>query len=131
MGQSVGHERACDDQRAYGEAEIAERLAPLPHWHCVDNALQRSFRTASFKAALMVATTVGHLCEAAWHHPELIVSFKGVVVRLWTHTAKGVTVKDFELAARIEDVVGWRPERQGGALTGPPDDPRHAYIRHD
>ena len=115
--------------QAYDEATVAALLAPLPHWAHADGALQRRYRTASFKAALMVATTIGHLCEAAWHHPELLVSFSGVTVRLWTHTAHGITAKDFELAAEIEAVVGWRP--RGGALTGTPDDPRHAYIRHD
>ena len=110
----------------FSDEEIAAGLASLPHWAHVDGALQRRFRTTSFKAALMVATTVGHLCEAAWHHPELVVAYAGVTVRLWTHTAHGLTARDFELAAEIEAVIDWRPR---GALTGPPD--RHAILRHD
>ena len=74
---------------------------------------------------------IGHLCEAAWHHPELVVSYDRVVVKLFTHTAKGVTAKDFELAGKIEAVVAWQPGLEGGALTGPPSDARHAYIRYD
>ncbi len=114
-------------ERICGEAEIAVALAGLPHWSHVDGALQRRFRTTSFKAALMVATVVGHLREAAWHHPEMLVAFSGVTVRLWTHTARGVTAKDFELAAEIERTVGWRP--RGGALTGPLAS--HAILRDD
>ena len=117
--------------RIYDDTEINERLAPLRGWRHVEGAIERRFRTASFKASLMVVTTIGHLCEAAWHHPEMTVGFNTVVVRLWTHTAKGVTDKDFELAAKIEEVIGWRPELTGGALSGPPHDSRHAYIRHD
>ena len=57
----------------------------------------------------MVVNAVGHLAEAAWHHPDMTLSYAWVEVRLMTHTAKGITDKDFELAARIEDVVQWRP----------------------
>jgi 4a-hydroxytetrahydrobiopterin dehydratase len=40
-------------------------------------------------------------------------------VKLQTHSAGGITDKDFDVARKIEDVVLWRP--QGGALgTGNP-----------
>jgi 4a-hydroxytetrahydrobiopterin dehydratase len=42
-----------------------------------------------------------------------------VTVKLQTHSAGGITDKDFDLARRIEDVVLWRP--QGGALEGTPN----------
>ena len=79
----------------------------------------------------MVINTVGHLAEAAWHHPEIAASYNWVEVRLQNHDAKGITDKDFELAAKIESVVHWQPAREGGALTGTPADPRFAYIKYD
>jgi len=79
----------------------------------------------------MVINTVGHLAEAAWHHPDLTASYAWVEVRLMNHAAKGVTDKDFELAKKIEDVVGWQPG-EGSALEGTPnDDQRFAYIKYD
>jgi 4a-hydroxytetrahydrobiopterin dehydratase len=49
-----------------------------------------------------------------------------------THTAKGITDKDFALAKKIEEVVGWRPGKEGGALEGTPEtDQRFAYIKYD
>ena len=53
----------------------------------------------------MVINTVGHLAEAAWHHPDITASYAWVEVRLTNHVAKGVTDKDFELAKKIEDVI--------------------------
>ena len=53
----------------------------------------------------MVVNTVGHLSEAAWHHPDLTVSYAFVIVKLMNHAAKGVTDKDFHLAKKIEEVV--------------------------
>ena len=47
-----------------------------------------------------------------------------------THSAKGVTDKDFELAKRIEEVVQWQPGPHS-ALEGTPDDPRFKYVKYD
>ena len=115
--------------RTYDEAGIAERLAALPGWRYADGTVQRTFKTANWRATLMVVTTIGHLCEAAWHHPDLLVSYDSVTVKLSTHSAKGITDKDFELAAKIEAVVTWRPGTEGGALTGPPAS--QAYLKHE
>jgi 4a-hydroxytetrahydrobiopterin dehydratase len=43
-----------------------------------------------------------------------------VTVKLSTHSAGGITDKDFALARRIEAIALWRPEA-GGALTGTPN----------
>jgi pterin-4a-carbinolamine dehydratase len=111
--------------------DIRARLShALPHWHLAQGVIERVYRTAGWKGSLMVVNTVGHLAEAAWHHPEVLVSYPSVTVRLNTHDAGGVTEKDFALAAKIEEVVMWRPARDG-VLDGTPDDPAYAYIRHD
>jgi 4a-hydroxytetrahydrobiopterin dehydratase len=119
--------------RVLTDEEIAARLAAgLPHWSVADGHLCRRYRTAGWRATLMVANAIGHLAEAAWHHPDLVLSYARVEVRLTTHDAGGITEKDFALAARIEDVVGWRPGEEDGPLDGiPADDPRHAYIKYD
>lgn len=116
--------------RVYPDAEIEARLArELPHWRLEKGWIRRKFRTHSWKGTLMVVNAVGHLAEAAWHHPDLTVSYAFVEVRLMTHSAKGVTDKDFELARKIEEVVQWRPS---GALEGTPQgDARFAYVRYD
>ena len=80
----------------------------------------------------MVINAVGHLAEAAWHHPDITASYAWVEVRLMTHTAKGITDKDYQLAAKIEEVIQWQPGKEGGALEGTPaKDPRFAYIKYD
>jgi 4a-hydroxytetrahydrobiopterin dehydratase len=80
----------------------------------------------------MVINTVGHLAEAAWHHPDITASYAWVEVRLMTHTAKGITQKDLELATKIEEVVHWQPGKEGRGLEGTPEkDVRFAYIKYD
>ena len=117
----------------YGEAEIQARLAEqLPAWTYEDGWIRRKYKTSGWKATLMVVNTVGHLAEAAWHHPDLNVSYAFVTVKLMNHAAKGVTDKDFELARKIEEVVLWQPDADAGsALEGTPDDPRFKYLKYD
>lgn len=121
------------EERAYSPEEITARLAAeLPHWRLENGWIRCKFKTHGWKGTLMVVNTVGHLAEAAWHHPDIAASYAWVEVKLMTHTAKGVTDKDFELARKIEDVVSWRPGKEGGALEGTPEtDQRFAYIKYD
>ena len=117
----------------YNADDIAARLAAeLPHWYFEDGWIRRKYKTSGWKGTLMVVNTVGHLAEAAWHHPDLTVSYAFVIVKLMNHQAKGITDKDFELAKKIEDVIQWRPQQgDGSALEGTPDDPRFKYIKYD
>jgi 4a-hydroxytetrahydrobiopterin dehydratase len=120
-------------ESAMPEAEVTAWLtANLPSWRLEDGWVRRTYKTASWKSTLMVINTVGHLAEAAWHHPDITASYAWVEVRLITHSAKGITMKDLELARKIEEVVGWQPGKDGGALEGTPEgDMRFAYIKYD
>ena len=117
----------------YSDEAVRERLArELPHWSLDGRWIKRTYRTASWKSTLMVVNTVGHLAEAAWHHPDMTMSYAWVEVRLHTHSAKGITDKDFALAAKIEDVVQWQPGKEGAGLEGTPaGDQRFAYVKYD
>ncbi len=119
--------------KTYTEAEIAARLArDLPHWTLDGRWIKRTYRTSGWKGTLMVVNTIGHLAEAAWHHPDMTMSYAWVEVRLATHSAKGITDKDFALAAKIESVIQWQPGAEAGGLEGTPvGDQRFAYIRYD
>ena len=112
----------------YNEAQAADKLRqPLPHWRCADGHIERVFKTSGWRATLMVVNAIGHLAEAAWHHPDLAVSYASVTVRLTNHDAGGITDQDFELALHIEEVVMWQPKPPVGAT----DDGRPAYICRD
>lgn len=120
-------------EHTYSESEITARLASeLPHWRFENGWIRRKYKTHSWKGTLMAINAVGHLAEAAWHHPDIAASYAFVEVKLMTHTAKGITDKDFELARKIEEVVCWRPGKVGGALEGTPEtDLRFAYLKYD
>jgi len=115
--------------RTYSDGEVTERLRrELPRWALREGHICRTYETGSFRVSLMLANAIGHLAEAAWHHPDLLVTFPRVEVRLVNHDAGGITDKDFELAGKIEKLAQWHPG-EGSALTGPPAAQR--YLKYD
>lgn len=121
-----------DPKRVLDAGEVDARLAgELPGWTRDGDAIRRTFRTAGWKASLIVTTAIGHLAEAAWHHPDLTVTWGEVGVTLTSHDAGGITERDLAMAKRIDDVVDWRPGEEDGPFSGTPDDPRFAYLPPD
>ncbi len=94
----------------YTEEQIAEQLKALPGWYYEDEWIRRQYKTDGWPTTLMLVNTIAYFAEAAYHHPDLTVTWAKVGVKLQTHSAGGITDKDFELARRIEDAVLWRPE---------------------
>lgn len=125
--------RKKEKDAVYAEEEINARLKEeLPQWYYEDGWIRRKYKTSGWKGTLMVINTIGHLAEAAFHHPDLTASYAFVIVKLMNHAAKGVTDKDFELAKKFEEVIMWQPGKEAGsALEGTPDDARFKYIKYD
>jgi pterin-4a-carbinolamine dehydratase len=103
---------------ALSEQEIRRRLAALPGWEFRDGAIRRTYKTDGWRGTMLVANAIAFLCEAADHHADLTVTWPSVAVALSTHSAGGITAKDFEVAALIEAQITWRPP-PGSSLTGP------------
>tara|TARA_B100000929_G_scaffold290781_1_gene285896 strand:+ start:5195 stop:5584 length:390 start_codon:yes stop_codon:yes gene_type:complete len=120
-------------EEIYSPEEVEARLKDeLVNWNYENGWIRRKYKTSGWKATLMVVNTVGHLAEAAWHHPDLTVSYAFVIVKLMNHAAKGITEKDFDLAKKIEEVVMWQPGTDNeSALEGTPDDQRFKYLKYD
>ncbi|MFL2568536.1 MAG: 4a-hydroxytetrahydrobiopterin dehydratase [Gammaproteobacteria bacterium] len=120
------------DEKTYTMEEIEGYLKNnLPNWYFENGWIRRKYKTSGWKGTLMVINTIGHLAEAAWHHPDISASYAFVIVKLQNHAAKGITEKDFSLAEKIENVVQWNPSTEDNTLEGTPEDPRFKYIKYD
>ena len=106
-------------EKTYDEKEITEKLHKLPGWYFEEGMIRRVYKTDGWPTTLMLVNAIGFAAEAANHHPDLSVSWGKITVKLSTHSAGGITDKDFDLARKIEEVALWRPAA-GGALTGTP-----------
>lgn len=104
----------------YTDAQIAEQLDAVQGWSYKDHAIRRTYETDGWPITLMLVNALGFVAEAADHHPDLTVTYRRVAVALSTHSAGGVTAKDFALARKFNEIALWRP-RPESALTGTPD----------
>jgi 4a-hydroxytetrahydrobiopterin dehydratase len=113
---------AEENLHVYPDADIPAKLAEqgLTGWYLEDGWIRRKFTTDGWPTTLMLVNAIGYLAEAAWHHPDLAVTWGKVWVKLKTHSAGGITAKDFALARQIENNVLWRPS-SGGPLEGTPN----------
>ena len=109
-------------EKVYDEADIAAKLQELglTDWHLKDGWLRRKFTTDGWPTTLMLTNAIGFVCEAAYHHADLAITWGKIWVKLQTHSAGGITDKDFALAKKIDEVALWRPQ-PGGALEGTPN----------
>jgi 4a-hydroxytetrahydrobiopterin dehydratase len=104
----------------YSEEEVKAKLQGLPGWYCEGGWIRRQYKTDGWPATLLLVNQIAFLSEAAWHHPDLSVTWAKVTVKLMTHSENGITDRDFELARKIEEVALWRPAA-GAALEGTPN----------
>jgi 4a-hydroxytetrahydrobiopterin dehydratase len=89
--------------------QVEQRLAGLPGWTMEGAAIRKQFVFDGFASAVAFVVRVGFDAEAADHHPDILISsYKKVTLTFTTHSAKGLTQKDFEAAEAAEKVFGSR-----------------------
>ena len=116
--------------KIFNEEEINEWIRNIGlEWSFDGKWIRKTYKTHSWKSTLMVVNAIGHLAELAWHHPDLVVSYAFVEVKLMNHAKKGITQLDFDLAKKIDEFILWNPVEEGLSLEGTPDDPRFAYVK--
>ncbi len=87
------------------DAQISNELARTPHWRLEEGRITRAFQFANFKQAMEFVNRVAEAAEAMDHHPDMLISYNRVQLSLVTHSAGGLTEKDFELARKINTLA--------------------------
>jgi 4a-hydroxytetrahydrobiopterin dehydratase len=86
------------------DREIEAGLAAVPGWIRRDEAIEREFAFATFTDAMAFLVRLAFEAEANDHHPDIVIHYRRVTLRYWTHSEGGVTAKDFG-GARAADRV--------------------------
>lgn len=84
---------------------IERKLLNFPDWDFYDNALHAEFEFDNFKDCFSAMSRIAFECEALNHHPNWTNVYNVLTISLSTHSANGVTEKDFKLAEAIEAIV--------------------------
>lgn len=87
------------------QEQIEQKLLQFPDWEYDDNAIHAEFEFENFKDCFSAMSRIAFECEALNHHPEWTNVYNILTISLTTHSANGVTEKDFKLAEAIESIV--------------------------
>lgn len=79
--------------------------AGLGDWRLLAQAIHARFLTGSFAAGLRFITAVTEAAESANHHPDVMLTYPWVDLKLISHDVAAVTQRDLDLARRISGIA--------------------------
>jgi len=93
--------------KPFTKQEISNYMDALKtSWEIIDDKkLRQKFEFKNFSEALEFINKVGHRAEKEGHHPDIFLTdYKFVTIELMTNAIRGLSVNDFILAAKIEEL---------------------------
>jgi 4a-hydroxytetrahydrobiopterin dehydratase len=87
------------------EQQIVEQLRTLTGWSREGEAIRKVFAFPSFPDAVSFVMRIAFDAEAADHHPDITINYRKVTLSFSTHSAGGLTEKDFKGAGAVEKVA--------------------------
>ena len=82
--------------------QIQEELTALPGWELQEGKIVKLYKFKDFVEAIAFVSRVADLAEEEDHHPDILIRYNKVTLTLVTHSAGGLTEKDFGLAREID-----------------------------
>lgn len=83
---------------------IQRALGGLSGWSRRNDTLVKTYAFRTFPEAIGFVNRVAGAAEAADHHPDLDIRYTKITATLSTHSAGGITQKDFDLAERMDEL---------------------------
>lgn len=84
---------------------IEDELARLDGWEYDGQTIRKTYVLGSFPQAIDWVNRVADVAERVGHHPDILVNFKKVTLRCWTHKSNSVSKADISLAEEIEKAM--------------------------
>jgi 4a-hydroxytetrahydrobiopterin dehydratase len=87
------------------DIEIQRALGTRTGWSRRGIALTRTFEFPTFAAGIAFVNRVAEAADKMDHHPDIDIRYTKITFSLSTHSAGGITSKDFTLAEAIDNLV--------------------------
>ena len=87
--------------------EAAAQLSEVPGWELLSgpDRIRKSWVVRNFVAGMSFFEKVTEVAETEGHHPDLhLVGYRNLSIEIWTHAINGLSLNDFILAARIDEL---------------------------
>ena len=91
----------------FDEKQISDNLSKLDNWSVNDEQkmIYKKFNFKTFKQALNFTNKVGEIADLEGHHPDISLGWGYSLVMLHTHAIKGLSINDFIIAAKIDEIT--------------------------
>ncbi len=89
------------DMKTLTAREAKRLVSKLEGWRIRGKSLEKVYKFDTYKECMRFFNRVAALAEKVQHHPDTLVSYGKVVIRLTTHDAGGLTARDFRMAKLI------------------------------
>jgi len=91
----------------FDEKQISVNLSKLNSWSVNDEQkmIYKKFNFKTFKQALNFANKVGEIADLEGHHPDISLGWGYSLVMLHTHAIQGLSINDFIIAAKIDEIT--------------------------
>ena len=90
------------------QTEAEELALDIPLWSIGIRAIERAFHFKYFREAMEFVSQVALLANEQDHHPDIFISYNKVQLTLSTHKIGGLSLNDFIVAAKIDQVAAAR-----------------------
>ncbi|MEE9214589.1 MAG: 4a-hydroxytetrahydrobiopterin dehydratase [Thermodesulfobacteriota bacterium] len=84
--------------------EVEDKIKDLEGWEVSGNEIRKVYKMKNFIDSIGFVNKVAILAEKADHHPDILIKYSKVSISLSTHSEGGITEKDFNLAAQVEEL---------------------------
>jgi len=84
---------------------VQSLMKKVPEWEHKQDLIERVFEFDDYMSGMDFVNAVAEIAESANHHPDISIGYAKVTVLLTTHDKGGLTESDFEIAARIDNLV--------------------------
>ena len=81
---------------------ITENLESLDGWTHRNDVIAKTFRFRDYHETMAFVNATAWISHREDHHPDLVVGYNECVVTYTTHSAGGLTGRDFACAAKID-----------------------------
>lgn len=80
----------------------------IPLWSLGTRAIEREFIWRNFREAMEFVNHVATIANEQDHHPDIFISYSKVQLTLSTHKIGGLSLNDFIVAAKIDQLAAGR-----------------------
>jgi 4a-hydroxytetrahydrobiopterin dehydratase len=87
--------------------EIQKKMLEIDDWKLNDKQemIFKKFKFKNFIKALQFTNEVGNISEEEGHHPDISIGFGYCLIMIHTHAIEGLSINDFILAAKIDQLI--------------------------